>query len=396
MQFQSAVARFFADGRAFPVLLLIFFGSAFFLRPAPVWALVFYVGVLPATLYRLWRVPAFKWRDGHIILVFVVILWSALTLLWGEDPGGGRVLKCFLGAVWTAIYFIAVVTVLRDDRENRRRIETVLIFAGAVNAALSIVLYVHSDKWHLSGARLVGWAETRHSILGAMLIAVCFLCATDRVLGERKHRLAHTIAAAVCLAFIVMTKSRGPLLAVGAAAIVLTYGYSRRLGLAMAGIALVGAVGVAIAATYHPAFLPEQLQELLVRPSYRVYVWSFTLKRVAQRPLFGHGVAAYLGMPWPFTFPHGMFISALFYTGVIGLALLVALVISITAHLVRAWNRAGTPLLFALWVNVLCGGMTDIGKLITGPSPLWFFFWLPVALICTHLTAEGGGGIGQE
>jgi O-antigen ligase len=225
-----------------------------------------------------------------------------------------------------------------------------------------------------------------------MVIGVCYIFAADRVLRERKSRLPNIVAAGLCLAFIVMTKSRGPLLAVVAATVVLTYGYSRRLGLATAGIILAVVAAVIVAATLHLTMVTDIFHQILDRgTSYRLDIWSFTLTRVGERPLFGHGLAAYLGMSSFFTFPHNIFLSALFYTGIVGLTLLLLLVISITIHLIPAWHRPGTPLLFALWVNVLCGGLTDIGQLTTGPSPVWFFFWLPLGLICTHLTATEKG-----
>jgi O-antigen ligase len=46
-------------------------------------------------------------------------------------------------------------------------------------------------------------------------------------------------------------------------------------------------------------------------------IWAYTLSRVAEKPWFGHGLVAYLGMEQGnFTFPHNIFLSTLFYSGI--------------------------------------------------------------------------------
>src|SRR5690349_14691139 len=85
-----------SSGDAAPSIpaLLVFFciGGAFVLRPAPVWALTFYVGVAPMIVYRLWHGRLERWQNVNLILIGSLVLWSTATLLWGENPGGGRVL----------------------------------------------------------------------------------------------------------------------------------------------------------------------------------------------------------------------------------------------------------------------------------------------------------------
>jgi O-antigen ligase len=377
--------RLKASGGLLPMALLVFLASAFVLAPAPIWNLTFYLGVLPAAILRAWRGPPLEWRNSYVLVIGLIIVWSAFTLIWGENPGHERVPKFLFGALWTAIFVAALMTTLREYKASARNIGTALIVAGAANAALSILLYFYKipPDW-----RLEGWAETRHSILGALVIGVCCLFALDRALHERENRTPCLIAAALCVAFILLTGSRGPIVAIAIASLVLTRGLSFRRGLVFAGgiLGLIALVAV-IAFVFQPTLFSQFLHRNLDRPSYRFDIWTYTLSRVAEKPWFGHGLAAYLGMEQGnFTFPHNIFLSTLFYSGIVGLALLLTLLGACFIGVIRNWRRPAAPLLLAMLIHAIIGGLTDLGQLTPGPAPLWIILWLPIGFICAALT----------
>jgi O-antigen ligase len=376
-----------ASDQTLPATMLVFLGSAFVLAPAPIWSLTFYLGVLPAAILRAWRGPPLEWRNFYVIVIGLVIIWSALTLIWGENPGHERVPKFLLGALCTAVFVAALMTTLREYETSARNIGTALIVAGAANAALSIMLYLHDIP---PGWRLMGWAETRHPILGSLVIGVCYLFALERALHERENRRLNTAAAALCLCFIFLSGSRGPIIAIAVATLVLTRGFSVRVGLNFAsGILGIIAIAAVIAFVFEPALPGQILHRYMDRPSYRLDIWTYTMSRVAEKPLFGHGLAAYLGMEeGNFTFPHNLFLSTLFYSGIVGLALLLALLAACLVGVVRNWRRPAAPLLLALLTHAIIGGLTDLGQLTPGPAPLWIILWLPIGLICAALTQK--------
>ena len=390
--FAARVRLWVASERALPIAMLVFLASAFVLAPAPVWSLTFYLGVLPAAICRAWRGPPFEWRNFAIIVIGLIIVWSALTLIWGENPGHERVPKFLFGALCTAIFVAALMTTLRGYETSARNIGTALIIAGAANAAFSILLYFYKipPDW-----RLQGWAETRHPILGALVIGVCCLFALDRAFHERENRRLYLVAAALCLGFILLTGSRGPIIAIAVAGAILALarGLSVRKGVALAGgiIGLIALVAI-VAFIFQPTLFSELLHRNLDRPSYRLDIWTYTLSRVAERPWFGHGLAAYLGMEQGnFTFPHNIFLSTLFYSGTVGLALLLALLAACFIGVLRNWRRPAAPFLLALLIHAVIGGLTDLGQLTPGPAPLWIIFWLPIGFICAALTQGPSG-----
>jgi O-antigen ligase len=376
-----------ADDRTLPTAMVVFLASAFVLAPAPIWSLTFYLGVLPAALLRAWRGPPLEWRNFYVIVIGLIIVWSALTLIWGENPGHERVPKFLFGALCTAVFVGALIAILREYETSARNIGTALIAAGAANATLSIALYLHKipPDW-----RLVGWAETRHSILGALVIGVCCLFALDRAFREPAYRRLCIVAAALCLCFILLSGSRGPIIAIAVATLILTRGVSVRTGLKFAGgIFGLLALLAMLAFLFQPTLSSEVLHRYLDRPSYRLDIWAYTLSRVAEKPWFGHGLAAYLGMEeGNFTFPHNIFLSTLFYSGIVGLALLLALLGACLIGVVRNWRRPAAPLLLALLMLAIIGGLTDLGQLTPGPAPLWIILWLPIGFVCAALTQK--------
>ncbi len=352
-------------------------GGGFILRPTPVWALVFYLGVLPLTIFELWRRRGFAWRNAGTVLAGAMILWSVLTLIWGEDPGGHRTVKFLWESICTSFFFIALLLAFEIAGDQvRRRFGTALIVAGAINAVFSITHWL----WIGPTSRLVGWAETRHEILGASVIGVAYLFALGRSLRERPHRAFNGFAALLCFAFIVFTQSRTPL----AATIVAT---SVLMSAVRGSLRAYGAVALAAMVLALAALLligPEQLHGYVTAAlargdSHRLEIWSRTLAEIAQRPWLGHGLAANLtGME--FTFPHNLYLSMLFYNGIIGFVLLVAVVAVLLGGLIRHRGIADRNVLIALWVNVLIAGLTDLGQVTSGPGPNWYVIWLPIAL----------------
>ncbi len=354
-----------------PAALLVFVGAAFVLPTGPAYALVFYVTVLPVSGLAL---RALVWpRSAGWGFAVALVVWSGLTLLWGHDDGH-RSLRFAVDTVMTLAFVAASVAGLGEP-ETRHRLAGVLIWTGAANAVLSVVLGGlfphHTDRLH-------GWGATSHPILGASVMTVAYLTALCRALTERRRWAAHLAAAAAMAGFIVLTESRGPLVAMGVATLFLCVAGPWRWR-AMGVVA-----GLAVAWRLLPGSIRHHQADVLVArgSSHRFEIWERTLTMIGQRPLFGHGLAANLDLPG-ITFPHDLYLSVLFYSGGVGFVLFGGLVGWVSLALWRGRTQGGADWLWmvALWVSTLLGGLTDLGQITKGPGPLWFIFWLPVGLV---------------
>ena len=365
--------HFAANPSALAGPLIVWIASGFILAPQPVWALFFYIGIVPLTLLHLRR--RLPQADAMMIAAFSLIAWSALTLVWGDSAGPSQTYKFFQEAVCTFVFLAALLLALTESSRATRDLGTVLIFGGTLNAAFSIARFLISGT-DLAN-RLAGWAETRQQVLGAMVIGVCYVLALGRWVDERQHRALNGAACVVLLSFILLTFSRGPLVAASLATLILLSRLSGRRMLAVCG----GAAALGVAVMLLSSATIERLYNLLtVRgTSNRLTIWSYAIDRIMERPLVGHGLAADFGMT-DIPFPHSLYFSALFYTGAVGFVLLVALLSLILWGLVRMQSAPERTMLFALWVDVLVGGLTDVGQITKGPAPLWYIFWIPVGL----------------
>ena len=334
------------------IFLRVVIGTGFIIAPNPVWAMIFYLTMLPLAALRLKTLPS----DPGSLAGFALIAWFSISTVW-DSSGGGHLLWLWNG-LCTLVFFIFV-------RESARAPLVTVICAGAlINAVIAIALFAVG---HGDASRMAGWAETRHPILGASIMGGAVVLSVGRVLGGGDRRLpAATILAG--LAFIVLTGSRGPLLAIMVTLAVLLAALRPR---ALAGVAVIAAV---------PLIWPGIIARALERGwSNRLDIWQISLRKIAEHPIFGTGPATLLGRPGE-DFPHNLFLSTWLYSGIIGLALLLAVI----ALAVRAaWSESDRVLrwtLLALLLHLVLSGLTDLSQITKGPGPMWYIVWLPIAL----------------
>jgi O-antigen ligase len=360
---------------ALPWALLLFAAAAFLLPSEPSYALVFYVAVIPTLAARLIRGP--RALTASTALALALVAWSGLTLLWGIDDGH-RSFR-FLGDTLSTACLVLAMAAALPDPIWRRRLITLLITVGAANAAWSIAVFFIT---HPVYPRLRGWGATLHPILGAAVMAVPYLTALAGTLPDPRRNWGKLLAAIVMAMFIILTESRGPLLAAALGTVFLCAAGPWRWR-AFATLAAAAVIWWAL-----PAALHNHAAKVLVSrgESHRLEIWTYTLNTIRERPLFGHGLAANLHFVAndPITFPHDLYLSLLFYSGAVGLALFAALATLLSWRLIRARKAPEFPWLAALWLNLLVAGLTDLGQITKGPGPLWLIVWLPMGLIATY------------
>ncbi len=351
-----------------PACVLAFLAACFALPNEAAFSLVFYAGVLPVVLARR---PSFPpWPASALII------WSGLTLFWGEGDAR-RVFAFALGALCTLAYMMALQSAL-SDATMRRRLGTLLIWAGTANALWSIGRGVVLQTIN---PQLLGWGVTHHPILGASVKAVCLLTALIRALAEQQLRWANAAACVIMIAFILLTEARGPLLAALVGALVIGAGGPWR------GRALLTVMCVSVLLHREPdSWRRHQVSVLMDRGMHdRPAIWSHTLALIEQRPLFGHGLAANLDLPGA-TFPHDLALGVLFYSGAVGFALFATLLATVARRLIRMEAGPERLWLAALCANALVAGLTDLGQITKGPGALWLIVWLPVGLVLAYPT----------
>lgn len=372
-------------GRVFDLAFVAFVAAALMLRPTPVWALVFYVVLVPLFAWSLRAgsrsVPTVRetWLIGTLLAYF------AISILWSETASATREIKYFRAVITNGIFIAAAVAFFsRATEATIDRFEKALLAAAALNVAISFAIYFSDFDPH---RRLTGWAETRHSILGAYVINVCLAVALDRI--RRAPHLDWSLIglAAAFVAFVVLTRSRTAIAVTFSLLAIAALCLPRRRAMALlvlpALLAVAALVGMAAEADW-------LLREMLARAdSYRLMIWEITWDAVQSRPLFGYGLAAEFPLPEPFSHPHNLYLAALYYGGIVGAVLLFALWASLAARVTTGVRPPDRMLVLCLLVHIVVSGMSDLGQIFKSPSEQWLIIWLPVAMIigCAGRTA---------
>jgi O-antigen ligase len=387
--------------------VLAFLGFGFIVAPEPTWAAWFYVVVMPLGAWSIWRGWRLDWRDPRLMLLVSLIAWSTLTLLWADHPGPplARQWLWVWNGLCTATFLLAVVEQSERSARARDLLVLVVVGCGAANAVFSISAFlIRPSGWD----RLEGWAETRNAILGASIMGTCAMFALGQCARGGKWWLLWGASVPVFLLFIVLTGSRGPLLAVVLSSLVFLPKWPIR-NYALAGLVVVAVV--LLIGTWQHEWVAAAIARAMERgTSYRLDIWREALAEIARRPLFGHGPTAGLHIDGGFGHhPHNLYLSAWYYSGAIGLGLLLAGMVLIGLGVWRLPQRSERRpeysasqhgsreygsrnygpweyrTCLALLVHAVLSGMTDLSQIIKGPGEVWYIIWLPLAFILAVL-----------
>lgn len=318
------------------------------------------------------------WDRGLLVALVIVTAWAALSLGWGGEERRFKVLLYVLLAAnaWVALAALDPLLLWRSVANSA--------LLGGLAAWVSLVdMYVfEGNPWQV---RAVGTGHLDHTILashvmGALGVLLVFVRSD---LAPTLRRWAWLPACIGYLAFLLMSRSKGPLLAaVCAFAFAALCRPSRLLiaGLAMA-LALIGAAAV---------LMPDVV--LRGGLSYRPQLLASAYEYLQLAPWIGQGLGAeYLlpvaGLPIEFEHAHNLYLHLAIQLGVIGLVLWLALQAVVLAQAIR---RRSTPRGLALCSLMAFAGVslfTDGMGPWVKPREEWFTVWLPLFL-CLGLLAE--------
>ncbi|HUB06214.1 MAG TPA: O-antigen ligase family protein [Myxococcales bacterium] len=316
---------------------------------------------------------------GALLVAFWVL--TAASILWSIAPEASQTAAEDIGK--EGLIYLVIVNAVRDPVRLRR---TLAVLAGA--AAVPAIGCV-SNYWRgldlLGGtrARWVGiFQDPNHlamALTSAVPLALFFVLEGPGLV----RRLVAGAVAAVAVAGVVVTQSRGG--AVGLGAAVLAFALLRR----QKGRGLVAAFALAAGLlAFAPAAFWRRTETLAdyqtdVSALGRIHAWQVLYRVATDRPLSGVGAGAFLAA-WPVYAPieagqhafvtHNVFLQPLAELGLPGFLLFLALVSSCLAGAFRV--RADTDVgpaagavLAALVGNLVC-------QLSSGYSPNTFLFML--------------------
>ncbi|WP_312702740.1 O-antigen ligase family protein [Stutzerimonas nitrititolerans] len=338
---------------------------------------LFYVTIAAPTLLALLlrsRSSKAIWLNPVIITFLLFSAWALLSVNWSDtDQAFSSLLK---RPLYILMLFAACALMALHNHE--RLAQSTLLAALLM---LPITLYCLADfisSQTLDG-RLVGTGALDNPLLSSHIFG--FFCALWLALSmtlPARQGLPALIAAAVMGAAVLATGSRTPLLATAmtCAWLIVACWNKRAIWLMLSGAAALVALVL-----IHPETLSSR------GLSYRPELWIKTLSKVAEQPWHGFGFDAHLtiflaDMPtYGFSEPHSFALGVLYYTGIIGLIIWLAMH---ALALFQCWKHKGNFMFIvcgALLVYGIGAGLTEGGGILSRPKEHWLVTWVPLALI---------------
>jgi O-antigen ligase len=322
------------------------------------------------------------WTHPLFYCLLAYIVYMSLTSLWTEPSQNQAAwYKPSLYGLVTIIFCFLVSWLCVNYPKIFEKLLFLLLVAAFLGASLSIINWWIINDGDLA-ARLRGFTRARHSIQGAACYAAIFLLAIMR-LGTKSSvplKVFYALTAFLCLLFVIFAQTRGILIAMAVAMLVLFV--LRREIKPLLIIGLIALVTIGLSSSWLDW---SSLGDRLTRSMpYRMEIWQSVFNRFLEHPWLGYG-ALYDPKVYLDNFTagdaHNIYLGILFHGGIIGFTLYAILML---CALYYAYvNRSQEKYLFALIVLIFASVamMSDIGRNIRWITELWLYFWFPIGII---------------
>ena len=342
--------------------------------------LLFWLPGLAAWLPRIRA--SLHWDRWLLAGLLACVVWAVLSISWGGDW------KRYKEILYVMLSAQAFVVLAGLYREHFWRLLVCLAMIGSLGALWSIVDFYLLQGRPL-GHRLVGAGLLEHPILAAHLMGALgvLLLGLRSLVPEALPRWSWWLACLAYFAFMVLTRSKGPLLALIAACLIIPICAPSR-GRVLFAMLLLG--GAMVAVFLSPEFLLRG--GFSYRPDLLLGAWELFL----QHPWLGMGLGGSYELKVAvkgatYEHAHNLFAHLALQLGLPGLVLWLSTLLVV---LWRGWgsktSAAGLALCGLLSFSVVALMTDGIGPWVK-PREEWFTVWLPIFL-CFALRAGMADG----
>lgn len=350
--------------------------------PNAIW---FYAVVLPCAVRFGWHNRAavhclFRDRAMQWLLLFLTYCIVHAVYFAEIHSGASKIIRNTLETA--AFVSVAALCFCTVPPERRARIFAAIGIVAGLCAVFSLLLY-HLDPAAEERLRPIGRANTQ--VLGAFMYSFAALCALSALSTCDSLRMRMVLVASIvaCIALVLLTQSRMALMVLTAGVVlgsVLQWRAHWRL-------MLTALLLLAVAAVFAMNSLADYAQAQIARgDSHRLELWMVTIQKILEAPWQGHGMLARIDYAITADYhtnsPHNIYLSTALALGVPGMVVLLLAIWHLIIDRLSALKLFEHDS-FYVWLFImgaLASGMIDHSRIVKGPSPVWFIFWLPLAI----------------
>lgn len=352
---------------------------------------LYYLSVfLPFFAFVAWRADVWRTLTRSFLFLLMLLSWGLALLTAFIGPGGVDLSEIY-DVLRYGIVLITFFGVLAYVSVNYPAYLSWLLLAlvvGITVAAVyqSTVYFLGQEGFSLSGRLRTGLAHLDNPIRSGQAFAAGAVIASALALKSRSKSLAigFWLAAAICLVPVVLGQSRGPLVAVVVAILVLLAleRHWKKLVIALVGGAVMGAA--LLGADTGARDLAES-RNVDVRLAMYPVSWDAAM----ERPVFGQGWIRTDQIICPTTDresnPHNTYMTVLIQAGFVGL--FVFLLILVLALRI-GWRECARPApvlaAFGVLVFYAVHGIPTSEFFFANPGRVWTVFVLPVGILMMY------------
>ncbi len=408
--------------------LAIFFGCfAVLARRDLVWALALMAALLPSYIVRfsIGPVPSTA-LEGMTLIILFCLAWSlgrsqpswktaiqhvrsSAFFLPGVALVAAALIACFVSpdlraslGIWRAYFlepfllYAVAINVLTTERDWRKMF---IGFGCAVFGLTAIAVYQYATgsflptwEWTVWATRRATGTFTSPNSLGLFVVPIALL-ALGNIIKARKEGKAWksvgfdlTVLAAAVLC-VILSSSKGAMIAFAAGAILLTYRLINKT------IWMVLAAGALIAILFIPA-IDQRVSDLVTLQTAsgqsRRALYAGSVQLIKQHPLAGTGLSGFAkafetvrpeGFTEKLIYPHDIFLNFWLETGLLGLLSVFWIIVVATKQVWSNRQNIAVLAIGAALLAMLIHGLVDVPYF---KNDLAMLTWLLLAALAVH------------
>lgn len=372
----------------------ILYISSHYIAPKAIYSsIIFYVLTTPSMLYYLYMNPKFfnQILDKYKFLLFLfayLVIHSIYMMHEMETylfiKGVRNICATFLFTIVSLIFFD------QSDVKVKNMFFYCLCIVGIIFTIVSFVKYFYLQQF-LTSIRLVPFGFARHEILGASLYGMIGLISLHSmfITNNLLYKLFYSSLSILILILILLTFSRGPIIAYGlccVATIIIDSQNHYKTFIYLFITLILLTVTLFVISLYTDIIL-TYLSHLIDRgTSFRIVLWKLTISKIIDKPILGYGIRNIFISEVPGGYsPHNVYLSTAYYFGIPTLLMLITIMVkSIAKPLLNIEKGCYAKLIIILFLHAILSTMTDHGQLARGNTPIWVIFWLPICMALAY------------
>lgn len=339
---------------------------------------VFYLLILLPGLILLPKHHPLITRNPYFIPLILFLAFSTLSVFWNRQADIDDFITISKNSVYIVIFFLVSGILLKREI-------LILIFKILCLLAAYIIIESIYKKNYLEVLgtynRLSGFGNLKNPILAATTygaFAIFIIIGFSKGFFKTKYEsLIYVLALIILSSGIILSGSR---MAIGSFFVISTliiFNHFPRYRWWFFSLFIAFLIIM-------PIIFPDIIKHLTLRgSSYRPGIWSQTLDQIKLSPWIGHGIYSEFEITFGkivFSSPHNRMLATIYYTGLIGGALLLSFILA--ALWPESEKLSGLEVYgkYLLLFAILCS-LTQGRHLITRPDILWLIIWFPSAIL---------------